>query len=157
MSHPSIHTALTVRQLVIGSVQAIPEELFDTQPGGSNNTIRWNIGHQVTMLNWFLASNVPLAYKLPDAYNTLFMSGSKPADWTAAPPTKEELLEQLSAQYDSLMKVSPESLGKSLNPPFVMGPLEFRTAAELFNFAFIHEAVHLGVISSLVKQISYTP
>ncbi|NOU94695.1 DinB family protein [Paenibacillus sp. LMG 31456] len=157
MSQASIQTALTVRQLVISSVQAIPEELFDTQPGGASNTIRWNIGHQITMLNWFLASSVPLAYQLPDAYNHLFMSGSKPADWTAAPPTKEELLQQLSAQYDSLLKVSPVTLNETLNPPFAMGPLEFKTAAEVFNFAFIHEAVHLGVISGLVKQITYKP
>ncbi|KIL42466.1 hypothetical protein SD70_00740 [Gordoniibacillus kamchatkensis] len=155
MSKSSIQVALTVRQLVIGSVSAIPEEWFDVQPGGSNNTIRWNIGHQVTMLNWFLSSAVPLDYRLPDDYNSLFVTGTKPADWQVTPPSKEALLEQLSAQFESLAKISPESLAKTLNPPFAMGNLAFATAEEVFGFAFIHEALHLGIISSLAKQIRF--
>ncbi|TDF95933.1 DinB family protein [Paenibacillus piri] len=154
MLQATIQTALTARQIVIGSVQAIPESLFDVQPQGASNTIRWNIGHQITMLNWFLAPIGPVMNELPETYNLLFISGTKPSDWTIAPPGKEELLERLSAQFGQLMKLTPEALNHTLNKPLTMGPLEFRTAAEAFSFAFIHEAVHLGVISSLVKQVN---
>jgi hypothetical protein len=54
MSQASIQTAKTVRQLLIESIQAIPEEIYDVQPEGFPNTIRWNVGHQATMLHWFL-------------------------------------------------------------------------------------------------------
>lgn len=153
MSHASIQTAKTVHQLVIGSIQAIPEEIYDITPAGFKNTIRWNTGHIVTMLNWFLSASPALNTKLPENYSGLFMTGTKPSDWTVTPPSKEELIQYLSSQYDDLSKVDPESLIIPLNPPFEMGPLRFETAGELFNFAFIHEAMHLGIISSLVKTV----
>jgi hypothetical protein len=45
-------------------------------------------------------------------------------------------------------------LDSKLQTPFVMGPFQFDTAGELFNFALMHEAMHLGVISSQMKFIS---
>jgi hypothetical protein len=153
MSQASIQTAKTVHQLVIGSIQAIPEEIYDITPAGFKNTIRWNTGHIVTMLNWFLSAGPALNTKLPDYYSNLFMTGTKPSDWTVTPPSKEELIQYLSSQYDDLSKVDPGSLKMPLNPPFEMGPLKFEMADELFNFAFIHEAMHLGIISSLVKTV----
>lgn len=153
MSQASIQTAKTAHQLVIGSLQAIQEEIYDIRPAGFNNTIRWNAGHVVTMLNWFLSAGPVLNTKLPESYPGLFMTGTKPSDWTVAPPSKEELIQCLTAQLDDLFNVDVESLNMSLNAPFEMGPLKLETAGELFNFAFIHEAVHLGIISSLVKAV----
>jgi len=153
MSQASIQTAVTARQLVIGSIQAIPEEIYDITPAGFNNTIRWNIGHIATMLQWFLAAGTALDTKLPDSYVGLFVTGTKPADWSSAPPSKEELVQSLSAQLHELSNMDAELLNRPLAVPFEMGPLKFETAEELFNFAFIHEALHLGVISSFVKAI----
>lgn len=153
MSQASIQTAKTAHQLVIGSIQAIPEEIYDITPAGFNNTIRWNAGHIVTMLNWFLSAGPALNTKLPESYSGLFMTGTKPSDWTVTPPSKEELIQFLSAQLDDLFHVDTESLNMPLNAPFEMGSLKLETAGELFNFAFIHEAVHLGIISSLVKAV----
>jgi hypothetical protein len=45
MSVMIINTAKIVRQVVLQQVQAIPEELFNVQAAGFNNTIRWNVGH----------------------------------------------------------------------------------------------------------------
>lgn len=153
MSQASIQTAQTAHRLVIGTLQAISEEIFDIRPSGYNNTIRWNAGHIVTMLNGFLSAVPALNTMLPESYSGLFMTGTKPSDWTVAPPSKEELIQLLSAQLDDLSNVDPESLNKSLNSPFEMGPIKLETAGELFNFAFIHEAVHLGIISSLAKAV----
>ncbi|MBV6717396.1 DinB family protein [Paenibacillus chitinolyticus] len=153
MSQASIQTAKTAHQLVIGSIQAIPEEIYDITPAGFNNTVRWNAGHIVTMLNWFLSAGPALNTKLPQSYAGLFMTGTKPSDWTVTPPSKSELIQFLSAQLDDLSNLDIESLNVPLSAPFEMGPLRFETAGELFNFAFIHEAVHLGIISSLVKAV----
>ncbi|MDF2960635.1 MAG: hypothetical protein K0S39_2370 [Paenibacillus sp.] len=153
MSHAIIHTAHTVRHLAVGSIQAIPEEWFDIQPEGFNHTIRWNAGHLVTMLDWFLSRAIEFDSGLPESYTGLFISGTKPADWTVTPPAKEELIQYLSAQLRSLSEVSPDTLNAALKSPFEMGPLKFESVGQLFNFAFIHEAVHLGMISSMVKVI----
>lgn len=66
---------------------------------------------------------------------------------------QEELLEQLTAQLSRLSEISPGMLEARLASPYVMGPFRFETAGELFNFALMHESIHLGVITSQLKTI----
>lgn len=153
MSQAIINTAKTVRSLVIHQVQSIPEEIFDIQPQGLPNTIRWNVGHIICSLDFFIAGHVPLNSNFPETYNSFFQTGTKPADWTSAPPTKEELLGYLTQQLASLSEISPGIMDQRLNAPFEMGPLRFETVGELFNFAFIHETIHFATISNAAKLI----
>ncbi|WP_282937913.1 DinB family protein [Paenibacillus sp. RC67] len=153
MSQAIIKNGVTVRQLVLGSVEAIPEEWYDKQPNGFNHTIRWNVGHMITMMNWFLANQTAFEYKLPEHYFSLFITGTQPTDWTVTPPSKEELIHHLSGQCEVLTKLPAESLEQQLEKPFEMGPLRFMSPAEVLSFAVAHEAVHLGMLSGLVKVI----
>lgn len=66
---------------------------------------------------------------------------------------QEELLEQLTAQLSSLSEISPGMLEARPASPYVMGPFRFETAGELFNFALMHESIHLGVMTSQLKTI----
>lgn len=90
---------------------------------------------------------------IPAQYEALFGSGTKPSDWTIAPPTKEELIQLLAEQLSRLNEQKPELLNKNLQSPFVLGPFQFISAGELFNFALMHEAIHLGVVSRQIKLI----
>jgi hypothetical protein len=154
MSEMIINTAKTVRQVVLQQVQVIPEELFDIQTAGFNNTIRWNVGHMIYWMDKYSTLSFCLPSAIPDHNDALFASGTKPSDWTIAPPSKEELLQLLTAQLSHLSKLTPEMLNDMLKTPFVMGPFQFDTAGELFNFALIHEAIHRGTISSQLKVLS---
>lgn len=60
----------------------------------------------------------------------------------------------LKAQLSRLSELTPELLEKELSTPYAFGPFEFNTAGELFNFALIHESIHLGTISSQLKVVS---
>ncbi|OZB98723.1 DinB family protein [Paenibacillus sp. XY044] len=148
-----INTGKVLHQLVIGQVQGISESLFDITPEGFRNTIRWNVGHIVFWLDRYQQMSFGSPSAVPAAYETLFNSGTKPADWTIAPPSKEELVQQLSSQLAQISEITPELLDQDLNSPFVLGPFEFKTAAELFNFALMHEAIHLGTITSQQKAV----
>ncbi|RNB82380.1 DinB family protein [Brevibacillus fluminis] len=151
MSQAIIHTGKSVRQIAIHQLGALDEALFDIQPKGCNNTIRWNVGHIVVALDYFFSLAFPFNTELPETYSVLFHTGTKPADWTQAPPSKEELLHYLTKQLRALDEVSPAQLDETLNNPIEMGPLTFRTAGEVVNFAFAHEAMHLGTIATLAK------
>jgi hypothetical protein len=153
MSEMIIHTATTVRQVVLQQVRAIPEELLDIQTAGFNNTIRWNIGHMIYWMDKYSSLSFGSPSAIPDSYATLFNSGTKPSDWTVAPPPKEELVELLTAQLSLLSELAPEIMGKELSAPHALGPFQFSLAGELFNFALIHEAIHLGTISSQLKVL----
>ncbi|MFJ9499739.1 DinB family protein [Brevibacillus centrosporus] len=155
MSQSMIRTALSVRQLVLHQIQSIPEDLFDKQPPQFANTIRWNVGHIAFCLNYFLTLGLPFSTSLPGTYAAFFHTGTKPADWTAAPPSKEELVQCLSAQLASLSEISPHVLENKLESPIEMGPLRFETVGEVFNFAFIHETMHFSTISCLLKVLQY--
>ena len=151
MSEMIINTAKIVRQVVLQQVQAIPEDLFDVQTAGFNNTIRWNVGHITYWMEKYSALSFGSPLAIPDSYDTLFNSGTKPSGWTFDPPSKKELIEILTVQLSRLTELRPEMLDEMLSTPFAMGPFQFHTAGELFNFALIHEAIHLGTISSQVK------
>ncbi|WP_019120040.1 DinB family protein [Brevibacillus massiliensis] len=157
MSQTILNTARTVRQITLNQIQAIPEELFDVQPQAFNNTIRWNVGHIIVSVEFFLSLGFPFSSDLPESYKGFFNTGTKPADWTAAPPAKAELVQYLSKQLDQFSAVSPEMLDQPLKSPIQMGALRFETVGEVFNFAFVHEAMHLSTISSLMKVIQSQP
>ncbi|MDR7079721.1 hypothetical protein J2Y03_004779 [Neobacillus niacini] len=155
MSNALLITAKSVRQMVIQLVQSIPEDLYDVQPQQFNNTIRWNIGHIVFAHDYFLSIALPFSSNLPGNYTTLFNTGTTPSEWTIIPPTKEELIQNLSGQLDKISEVSLGTLDKELKSPIEMGPLKFETTGEVFNFATVHEAMHFTTISSLLKVLNY--
>ncbi|AYB44128.1 DinB family protein [Paenibacillus lautus] len=151
MSEMIISTAKFGRQVMLQQVQAIPEEQFDIQTAGFNNTIRWNVGHIIYWMDTYITLSFGSPSAIPDSYALLFNSGTKPSEWKVAPPSKKELVEMLTAQLSRLSELNSDMLEEKLSTPYVMGPFQFSTAGELFNFALLHEAIHLGTISSLLK------
>jgi len=156
MSQMIINTSILVRQMVIRQVEAIPEDLYDIQPKAFNNTIRWNIGHIINALNGLLSrGGFTLDINLPESYKALFLTGSKPSEWTITPPSKEELLKYLNEQLQALSEISPTILDNLIEPPTQLGPMKFERFGELFSFTTIHETMHTNTISCLLKVIKH--
>lgn len=155
MSAAIIKTGITIRSMLMHKLQAVPEAYFNIQPVPFNNTINWNLGHIMVTLNDFLSICSIDTIKLPDSYPGMYKTGTKPADWTVAPPSKEELMQYLSLQLNHLKEVTPEALEGALQSPIKLGMMEFEHKSELCNFAFMHEAMHASTIASLLKVITY--
>lgn len=153
MGNSIITTGKVLRQIAIGQLQGISQDQFDIQSKHFNNTIRWNVGHMVYWMDKYTTLSFGFPSAIPPQYETLFGSGTKPSDWTIAPPSKEELTEMLMAQLSRLSELTPEMLDMNLKMPFIMGPFQLMTSGELFNFALMHEAIHLGIISSQLKTM----
>jgi hypothetical protein len=154
MTQSIINTGKVLHQVLIGKIQGVTEGYFDKQPEGFNNTIRWNVGHMIYWMDKYSTLSFGSPSAIPDSYDTLFNSGTKPLEWTFAPPSKEELVEMLTAQLSRLSELTPEMLGEKLSTPYALGPFQFNTAGELFNFALIHDAIHLGTVSSQLNVLS---
>lgn len=90
---------------------------------------------------------------LPESYPGLFKNGTKPADWTSAPPSKEELVHYLSAQLEKIAEIDPAALDEKLKTPLELGAMRFETAAEVVSFAMIHETMHATTIANYGKLI----
>ncbi|MDD9269117.1 DinB family protein [Paenibacillus sp. GCM10023248] len=153
MSEMMKNTAQTVRQLVLQQVQAIPEEWLDIQPPSYNNTLRWNIGHMVYWMDACMMLGFSNASAIPETYAALFNTGTSPAAWTGSPPSKDELLEQLSLQLNVLSELAPDRLEEPLAAPLQLGPLTFHRAGELLGFVAVHEGMHLATCGCMVKSI----
>ncbi|CAM3317562.1 DinB family protein [Brevibacillus invocatus] len=155
MSTAILNSGKSIRKILVHQLQSLPEEYFNVQPVPFNNTVNWNVGHIIVSLNTFLSLCGIDTIDLPEGYPGLYKMGTKPADWTDAPPSKEELLQYLTSQLNHLSEVAPEALEGALNSPITMGPLQFEQKAELCNFAFVHEAMHASTIASLLKVIKH--
>jgi hypothetical protein len=153
MSELIIGTAKTVRQVALHQVQAITEELFDIQADSYNNTIRWNVGHMIYWMDAYMMLGFSKESAVPASYASFFNSGTAPANWTDTPPSKEELIQQLSAQLSQLSELSPESLEIPFETPLQFGPLTFNKVGELLNFGIVHEGMHLATCDCLLKVI----
>jgi len=154
MAKSIITTGKVLRQILIGQLRDISEDQFDIQSKGFNNTIRWNVGHLVYWMDKYCTLSFGFPSAIPPQYEALFASGTKPSGWTIAPPSKEELTEMLMMQLSRLSELKPEMLDIDLKSPFIMGPFQFMSTGELFNFALLHEAIHFGTISSQLKVLS---
>ncbi|MFC3801854.1 DinB family protein [Cohnella sp. GCM10012308] len=154
MSTIIVDSAKTVRRLSMDAIEAIPESLFDIRPEGFNNTIRWNAGHLIYWMDAYRSLCFSAESAIPPSYAAFFNSGTKPADWTATPPDKEELLAIMALQLASFDEIAPSRLNEPLPSPLRFGPLTFRLAGELFNFGLMHESMHLATCGSLVKAAS---
>lgn len=148
-----LSSAKSVRQMVIHQVQLIPEELFDIQPDPFTNTIRWNVGHIIFCNEYFLSLGAQSESRIIDQYAPLFNTGTKPSEWKDIPPTKEELIQNLSRQLSRFSDIPSSSFDQKLDPPIEMGPLKFETFGEVFNFATVHETMHFTTISNLLKLL----
>ncbi|MZQ81988.1 DinB family protein [Paenibacillus sp. 5J-6] len=153
MSETIIGTAKTVHQVALHKVQSISEELFDLQPDSYNNTIRWNVGHMIYWMDAYMKLGFSKDSAIPESYASFFNSGTLPANWNQTPPSKVELIEQLSAQLNQISELSPESLEAPFETPLQFGPLTFHKVGELLNFGVVHEGMHLATCDCLLKVI----
>jgi hypothetical protein len=154
-SSPIMKTANVARMMTIGKFEGINEELFDIQPLQFNNTIRWNLGHIIAVMDSLVFQRITQTSKLPSGFGDLFKSGTKPSDWTSAPPSKEQLMQALKQQLNDFHETFAGREDETLASPFQIRDFKFETVGDAIGFAVIHEAQHLAVASSLVKVINY--
>ncbi|KIL37299.1 hypothetical protein SD71_00960 [Cohnella kolymensis] len=150
-----ISTLNTLRRMIIGRIEAMDEALFDVQPPQFNNTIRWNIGHIVTVQDGLVMKKVTGTPKLNENFVAMFKSGTRPSEWTTTPPSKAELLDLLKKQLNDLNELVAPRADERLAEPLVFGPFNLATVGDVVGFAVIHESMHSAIINSLLKVINH--
>jgi uncharacterized damage-inducible protein DinB len=137
------------RSKFVRYVETLDKANGDVQPVGFNNTIRWHVGHVLTVAEQFMFGFPKKSTSLPANYMELFATGTKPADWNSEVPSIKELTEQLKDQMKRIMEIPAESFSERLKTPF----LGQETFGEIANFAIFHEANHLGQIQAMNRVI----
>jgi uncharacterized damage-inducible protein DinB len=142
------HFELT-RGKFVNYVVELEEGNADVQPEGFNNSIRWHVGHVLTVAEQFMFGFPKKSTHLPANYMELFASGTSPAAWQGDVPQLQELIVQLQDQIKRIKEIPAESFNQRLKTPF----LGQETFGELTNFAIFHESIHLGQIQAMKRVI----
>lgn len=150
-----IHLAHTVRQLTIQRLEALDEAIFDMQPAPFPNTIRWNAGHIVAVTDSLVYQRSGRASQLQPAFFEMFKGGTRPANWTVAPPAKSELVTLLRQQAEELRDTFASRLDDQLPTVFQTPAFRLETVGDVMAFALYHEGLHNSVIGNLAKVIQY--
>jgi hypothetical protein len=154
-SHAILNTLFVARQMTIGKVESVSEELFNLQPLQFNNTITWNVGHIIAVLDSLVFQRITQTSKLPKGFADLFKRGTKPSDWTVTPYTKAELVELLQKQLNDLNEAFTDKADDKLPSPIQIRDFKPESVGDVIGFAIVHERMHTTTISNLVKVINY--
>ncbi|KKB34674.1 DinB family protein [Bacillus thermotolerans] len=143
------------RSATVGTLEAIEEEKWNTQPEGFGNTIKWNAGHIYISLESLLQVAAP-GYEAVKAeeYASLFSTGTRPSEWTDNGPSKQEMIELLSGQTERVKQYFEERLSDQPAQELAIGPLALKTIDDLINFSLFHEGMHIGIIQSQLKVLN---
>lgn len=131
-------------------LDAVTEDAADVIPSGFNNSVRWQLGHILTVQERYASKLIGLPMDLPESYTKLFENGTKPADWDVTPPSLQVLKEELSKQTGRTQQKLDGKLETKLDEP-IRG---METLGDIMANMIHHEGVHIGSISALQKAIA---
>lgn len=135
----------SIRENTLKEFNGLSEEQANQIPKGFRNSIRWNLGHILTVQNLLLQNYGGAAIEMPSHYVDLFAPGTKPADWKNDVPTLEELKQRLEEQPAKLKNILTGKLDNEAAKPF----RTYTTISEILIFTLYHEGLHTGAIKGL--------
>ncbi|ARD48563.1 MULTISPECIES: DinB family protein [unclassified Sporosarcina] len=140
------------RGYTLSRLKRADEHMWDAQPEGFSNTVRWNAGHIYESAEDFL-SRAMNDYPVAKAeWAEFFSSGTSPSSWPGIPPAEEELIAALKDQGKRISQLTEEQLAYRLDPPLSIGKLiTMETVDEVLQFLTWHEGMHAGLIDGLMK------
>lgn len=135
------------RNRLVQLADKCPVDKRNTVPDGFKNSIHWQLGHILTIMDIQVYGFAGAGLKLDESYKTFFGNGTKPADWTAEPPSWETIVAQLQKQ---IAQIRADFSGK-LNQAAKENYMAAETIVELLLGAFGHEREHYGNINAMLK------
>ncbi|MBA4495203.1 DinB family protein [Paenactinomyces guangxiensis] len=154
MDHFIIGQMVMFRGRLLEFIQTVTEAEADRMPKGFNNTIRWNMGHILTVTENFLFGFTNTEIKLPQNYKELFSPGTKPADWTGDVPSLETLTSQLQDQTERIKDIFGSRLEEKLVKPFQFpNGFTIETVSQVISFLTVHEGIHMSWMKALKRVI----
>lgn len=127
----------------------LDESIWDIQPEGWPNTIRWNAGHIYAEAEGFL-HDADHNYKIirPD-WMDLFLDGSRPSEWPEDVPSKEEIIDALIEQEKRIENYFSNRLQNKASYVRDVNGMFLNTVEASLQFVTWHEGIHLGILKSL--------
>lgn len=140
------------RNGLLAFVKNLDKKTVDIQPNHFNNTLRWHIGHILVSAEGLMLGYPTHSTNIPESYNKLFATGTKPADWTTDAPSLSDLIKYLREQQTRFNDLSEDYFAQTI--PFTLPFGDFKTYGDIFEFIILHEADHLGQVKAMKKIVA---
>lgn len=131
----------------------LDEALWDIQPEGWPNTIRWNAGHIYAEAEKFL-HDADHSYEIthPD-WMELFLDGSRPSEWPEDVPTKADIIDALKKQEKRIETFFDGKYAQKADDVRDLHGTLLDTVDAALQFVTWHEGLHLGILKSLRLEV----
>lgn len=139
----NLHTILT----------ETPKEKLLKIPEGFNNNVYWNIAHTVATQQLLIYKLSGLQMRIPNELVAKFAKGTVP-DGTA---TEEEMMmvaDFLISTAEWLIEDYDTALFQTFNEYTTSARVTLKNVDDAIVFNLLHEGLHLGQISLLLKQLA---
>ncbi|MBO8170263.1 MAG: DinB family protein [Bacillaceae bacterium] len=141
-----------VRGNTLNMLENTTEEQANVIPEGYRNNIRWNLGHILTIQEQLVFYMSGESLQIPEHYVSYFAKDTSPADWSAEPPSLDELKSELKKQTERIKSTFANRLDEEVPKPFrFRDKYEFKTVGELIAFTLYHEGMHQGLINGMLR------
>lgn len=144
------HVFDLTRNSFLTFVKDLDDKTADVQAKQFNNTIHWHIGHVLVTAEGLLFGYPTQSANIPEDYNALFKSGTKPADRTTEVPKVSELVKHLEDQHTRMNDLTDDFLAQDI--PFTLPFGNFKTYGDILDMLIYHEGEHLGKMKAM-KQV----
>lgn len=140
-----------IRQGILNDIANVPESKRTIVPHGFNNNLHWQLGHILTITDAIMFRFLSGESRIHESYPAFFASGTKPAEWPESPPHWEVIVTQLHEQ----MKQIRQTFQGKLDEPAADSDnfLEAEDVGELMQFFLVHESIHAGMITAMLKVL----
>lgn len=145
------------RQQTLDLIKPIPADKMTYQPFPGANHVLWNLGH-LGIGDAYFVGMLGGKHALPESWEKLFGMGSKPTPNPKDYPSLQEVLDQIAAAHEVLVKSFAGLSDAKLAEPL---PKEMSMFAP--NLAYLagslawHEGDHAGQIAVMRKAMGIAP
>lgn len=132
----------------------IDQKLWDIQPEGFPNNIRWNAGHVYITAEDYL-NDADKDYEFtPIEWKDYFIDGTSPSDWDKNVPTPDVIMRALQEQEHRIERFFKEKLANPASVTRDVNGLMLDTVDASLQFVTWHEGIHLGLTNALRKFLN---
>ena len=140
------------RKNILRSVEGLTEKQINTIPEGFKNNIAWNFGHILIMqqlLFYTMSGNEPMVSKeMIDKYK----KGNRPTN-NITIEEFDELKELYVKSIDKAEEDYNSGLFSGYQPYQTSYGINIDTIEDVIQFIYAHDALHWGIILSMLKVI----
>lgn len=133
---------------LVGMLEDLNPEEWLAQPEGFANNIAWNVGHLLLVRQNLVYRNSGLDPNV-SGMGSMYKPGTSPADWESQPDTAALLEKLKSCQAQIEADGANGVFDKVEYNQFELGGTPINSAEDGASFSLWHEALHMGVITSI--------